>query len=91
MNVPAFTERPPMTLPWFPDHRIGARTLAAVAAERGVTVQEIMGRSKIRAIARARQEVCRRLVEHGWSFPRVGRFLGLDHTTVIHACKAADR
>lgn len=91
MTPPTFTTPAPMTLPWFLCQRIGQTTLVAVAAARGVTVEEITGRSRTRCIARARQEVCRRLRDHGWSYPRIGRFLGLDHTTVMHACTRADR
>ena len=67
-----------------------ALTIVAVAAEHEVRPTEILGRRRFPRLAAARQEVCRRLVALGWSYAEVGRQLGLDHTTVIHAVRKGD-
>lgn len=60
-----------------------------VAREHGVAIADILSDSRIRRVTRARQEVMRRAVEAGFSLGRVGRFLGRDHTTVLHGVNAA--
>lgn len=70
--------------------------IIAVAAERGVKPYEILGQSRIRPIAQARQEVMWRLRQittsdgaPKHSFPAIAKAMGgLDHTTVLHAVKA---
>ena len=66
--------------------------IAAVAAETGVHVREIVGEFKTRSIVEARHEAMRRCRaargRHGgprWSFPQIARAFGRDHTTVIYA------
>ncbi len=67
---------------------ITASTIMAVTAEYfGVTVEEITGPSRNRALSTARQMamyLCRELTD--LSLPRIGeKFGGRDHTTVLHA------
>ncbi len=67
---------------------ITAATIMAVTAEYfGVTVEEITGPSRNRALSTARQMamyLCRELTD--LSLPRIGeKFGGRDHTTVLHA------
>jgi chromosomal replication initiator protein len=67
----------------------------AVAASHGCSVAELRGQSRIRIIARPRQEamwLCRqvRLADgkHRYSLPLIGHFFGgRDHTTVLHAVR----
>ena len=67
-----------------------------VARARGVDTASIMDKSRKNVIARARHEIFYRLrTELGWSYPRIGRVFGLDHTTVLwgassHAIRLAD-
>jgi len=58
-----------------------------VASAHHVPVVDLMGRSKSRSVARARQEAMVRVRALGYSFPEVGRIFGRDHTTVVHACR----
>lgn len=58
-----------------------------VAATHGVHTADLMGRSKSRSVARARQEAMVRVRALGYSLPEVGRIFGRDHTTVVHACR----
>lgn len=65
--------------------------VASVAEETGVPVEDIMGRSRLAQIARARQlamYLCRRY--RGAPLTLVGRFFGRHHTTVLHAERAIE-
>lgn len=64
-----------------------AEVVAVVAAEHGVTVDEILSPSRYRHIVAARREVCTRLRAQGWSYPAIGRALGRDHATVMYLVK----
>lgn len=76
--------------------------LRETAHDHGLEVGDILGQSRKRCVARARQDAAWRLknmawgAEGGWSdgkpsFPQVGRWMGLDHTTILHACRGHDR
>jgi len=59
--------------------------LTEVAAKHRLRVSDITGRSRLRPIVIARQEVMYRCrSEADKSYPQIGRFLSKDHTTVIH-------
>lgn len=60
--------------------------LYRVAWETGVPVDLIRGDRRTAKIARARQTFMRDAHEAGKSYSAIGRFLGRDHSTVIHAC-----
>lgn len=72
--------------PLSPMHLIARR----VADRHGFTVGDLAGPSKLRSIARARQEAMYELYRvrladgrRRWSYPMIGRFLGgRDHTTI---------
>jgi len=71
-----------------------ASIVADVAAERGVPVSVLMGRSQYKQDVRARQEAmwrCRDVREddgrHRYALQQIGQFFKRDHTTIIHACK----
>lgn len=61
-----------------------------VATSNGVTVEDILGRSMARKIAHARQEACAairseiRIAGKPPSYPRIGSWMGLDHSTVLY-------
>jgi chromosomal replication initiation ATPase DnaA len=67
-----------------------------VAVLRGVSIVDIMGSSRVKHIARARQEVAWRMRqakdEHGksrFSFPQIAHWMGgYDHSTIVHAVKS---
>jgi len=71
-------------------HEIGAPTIMAVTAEFfGLTIEDLCGPGKTKALAQSRQiamYLCRELTD--LSLPRIGQtFGGRDHTTVMHADK----
>jgi chromosomal replication initiation ATPase DnaA len=68
---------------------IARQIIAAVAAEHGVTVAEIVGHRRSLWIVKARWEAIRRVAdETGWSLHRIGRAFGdRDHTTILHALR----
>jgi chromosomal replication initiator protein len=58
------------------------------AAGLGVTPDDVLGRSRRQEVAYARHlamYLIRRRLD--WSLPRIGRFLGRDHTTVLYALR----
>jgi chromosomal replication initiator protein len=68
---------------------ITAPTIMAVTAEFfGVTMDDLCGPGKTKALAQARQiamYLCRELTDS--SLPKIGQSFGRDHTTVMHADK----
>lgn len=60
------------------------------AAKSGLTAADILGKSRQRRIAYARQETCFRLRElrPQPTLPMIGRWLGLDHTSVLFGARA---
>jgi chromosomal replication initiator protein len=69
--------------------QISAATIMAVTAEYfQITVEELRGPGKTRALAQSRQiamYLCRELTD--LSLPRIGQAFGRDHTTVMYAEK----
>jgi len=84
------------------DHRVLAELdargllplLQEVAAARGVTLLEICGRSRTRAVARARHELwwrIRRDPARFYSDCEIARFFARDHFTVNQGIRAHER
>lgn len=73
--------------------RVGERALGQAVVIFGFTRAELLGPRGPAPLSRARQWVMAELRAAGWSLPRIGRFLGRDHTTVLHGlrCEAARR
>ena len=67
--------------------RLAYAIVRAVAAERGFTVETILGRGRSRPIVAVRWEVWRRLHDAGWSSVAIGRAFDRDHTTILHALR----
>lgn len=62
------------------------------AALRGISLEQIMGRSRYREVTAARFEIYHRLsVELGYSLPMIGKTLGRDHTGVLHGIRKHQR
>lgn len=74
-----------------PSHRgiLTAELIAeAVARDHGVSVEELLSRSRSTLCVDARRELYRRLkTELRWSANRIGRFVGRDHATVAHGLR----
>lgn len=71
-----------------------ASIIEDVANEAGLTVREMLTRSRIRRYAWPRQEAMRRLHGAGYTTPQIGQMLkgkgpAYDHTTVLHGIKRA--
>lgn len=63
---------------------------AIVAQEHGITLADIMSEETHRVVARARQDAMLRQREiTGFSYPRIAKFWGKDHTTVLYAVRVA--
>lgn len=59
-----------------------------IAREGRVTVTDMLGRSKLRSVVRARHRFCAVVRSSlGLSYPEIGRLIGRDHTTVMNAVK----
>lgn len=66
--------------------------LSAVRAETNVSVLDILSSRRNNAQVRARQIFCwaaRRTTLH--SLPEIGRYIGLDHTTVLYAARKIEK
>lgn len=65
------------------------RIVASVAAEAGLTPEAIFARVRLPAIVRARQAAIWLIAEElpNWSYPQIGRFFSMDHTTILHAVR----
>lgn len=65
--------------------------LAKAATLYDVAPDDILGRNRNRRPMLARQAACWLLRNRaGLSYPRIGEVLGLDHSTVLHACRKVD-
>lgn len=66
--------------------RATVRAIAKEVAEyTGHSVTAIMGNSRLAQHCRVRELVCYIAYRHGLSYPRIGRALHRDHTTIINA------
>ena len=83
---------PRMSIPRFadPPAEVLRRAINRAAEHHGVTAAEIKGRSRLGSVVAARQDVFLLLREAGWSFPRIGRAMSRDHTTVMHGVAVAE-
>ncbi len=57
------------------------------ASDHGTTTAAILGGSRLKHISAARRQAIHTLRRMGFSFPEIGRFLGVHHTTCIYAVK----
>jgi chromosomal replication initiation ATPase DnaA len=65
-----------------------------VCKRRGVTLDEVCGRTRSRAVSYARQEVWWRIRHHperAYSYPEIARLFARDHTTIIAGISAHER
>lgn len=61
-----------------------------VAAKNMISLAEIRGPSRVRAVAWPRQDAMRAMIDAGYSTTQIGRFFGgRDHTTVMHGARAS--
>lgn len=63
-----------------------------IASRHGLTVDEMIGRSKLHALVCARREFAIEAKTFGFTMKEIGRYLGgRDHTTIIHLIRTRDR
>jgi chromosomal replication initiation ATPase DnaA len=65
-----------------------------VCKRRGVTLDEVCGRTRSRAVSYARQEVWWRIRYHPeryYSYPEIARLFARDHATIIAGIAAYER
>jgi hypothetical protein len=58
--------------------------------EHGMTLDDLRRYDGREEVSRVRQDLALLLRRHGWSYPRIGRLLFRDHTTIMHSVKAAE-
>lgn len=68
----------------------GDQIIARCCALYGAEVEMVLKGSRRRESIRARQAAAWLLRRNELSFPQIGRILGVDHTTVLHACRKID-
>ena len=62
-----------------------------IALPQAPTMQEIMRKTRSTPLVVWRQAYAHMLKNHSLrSLPEVGRWMGLDHTTILHSCKRVD-
>ncbi len=62
------------------------KKLVEIAAEEnGTTIDLIMSGSRFKNVTLGRQAACRYIRRAGFSFPEIGRFLGIHHTSAVYA------
>jgi chromosomal replication initiation ATPase DnaA len=66
-----------------------AMILDCVAEKYGVAVGVIMQRRRHASVVRLRWEVMARMRALGWSLPRIGREMGMNHSTVLYGLRRA--
>ena len=64
------------------------QAMELVEEQTGVSPIDVLGGSRLKHIARARQMVMYEARKLGPSYPAIGRGLGRHHTTVIFGCRA---
>lgn len=65
--------------------------VASVAKVAAVPVAEIMGTSRLRKVARARQLAMWHGRQAGLSYPQIGQFLNRDHTSVMNGVRRVEQ
>lgn len=63
---------------------IGFRLIQDLAEQHRVTVRDLLGPSKEERLVFVRAKIAHALRRHGYSFPRIGRVMKRDHTSIVH-------
>lgn len=65
--------------------------IEAIAKVYGYTVEDILGKSKLKALVAVRRQCVNMLREKGYSTTEIGRIMNRDHSTICHALKMWER
>ena len=57
----------------------------AIAELHGYTVEDILGKSKVRPLVEVRRKCVVRLRKKGYSTTEIGRIMQRDHSTIVHS------
>jgi len=57
----------------------------AIAELHGYTVEDILGKSKVRPLVEVRRKCVVRLRKKGYSTTEIGRIMQRDHSTILHS------
>lgn len=78
-------EAPRMVRPISPDYFFDWRKpFAELCLRYGVSPTEVLSDCRKRKLLPVRVEMIHLLRERGWSFPKIGKVLGRDHSSVLH-------
>lgn len=80
-------DRPPVHAA--PEARDMVQIVADIANDNGLTLAEIKSKTKVAAICKPRQYAFAVLLDKGFSAAGIGRFFGMDHTTVLSGAARA--
>lgn len=84
MGVREWTEAEIARAPETVDSRLDPEKLAReVGIYYAVSAKAIFSRRRTKDVAAARTSFCKRLREAGWSYGRIAKLLGRDHTTIV--------
>jgi len=78
------------TRPDYTPRRSRRQIATEVAAYHGLTLDQLIHGGRTRLVVWPRQDAMLAMLETGYiSYPKMGAFFGLDHTTCMHGAKAA--
>jgi len=63
------------------------QVLTDIAAEHNLTLAAMIEHRQFRHLVRVRRQAARRLRAMGFSYPVIGRWLGLDSSSIVHLVK----
>ena len=65
--------------------------IEAIAKVYGYTVDDILGKRRLKALVSVRRQCVNMLHEKGYSTTEIGRIMNRDHSTICHALKMWER
>jgi chromosomal replication initiation ATPase DnaA len=65
--------------------QLNMELIAAIAQEYDYTIEDVLGKSKLKALVAVRRKCMVMLRDKGYSTTEIGRIMKRDHSTVVHA------
>lgn len=53
----------------------------------GLSIDDVLGRSSVKRVVSQRRVMIYELRLRGWSYPKIGKYLGKDHSTIMHSLR----
>lgn len=63
--------------------------IEAISKEHGYTVEDVLGKSRLKALVTVRRKCIVMLRKKGYSTTEIGRIICRDHSTVVHSLQMA--